>query len=124
MAANFCVGVRTHAARSIAQVRLAAVERSGDLLADCLGKIEPLVSSSLAQIHNKSSRTQKLLSLQEAETLFGVDREILLAAMVNHQLPSSFSDKGYQIKYKDLEQFVDRYFYRKNFISGTYSPNL
>lgn len=66
----------------------------------------------------------KLLDLNEAQTIFGIDRDILLTAMVNHKLPSSFTDNGHRIKYKDLEQFVDRYFYKKNPLLGSYSPNL
>jgi hypothetical protein len=109
--ADLVTGIQATANRSI--------EPSGNLLTNWVGTVESLISSSLLKYGN-SSKT--VLNLNEAETIFGIDRDILLTAMVNHQLPSSFSDKGYQIKYKDLEQFVDRYFYSKNLVSGSYFP--
>lgn len=72
----------------------------------------------------KTAADRNYLDLDAAAQLFGIEREILLAAIVDRQLPSAFSDSGYCIAYQDLEQFVDRYFYRKNIISGHYLPKF
>jgi hypothetical protein len=99
-----------------------AVEHSDNFLTHCVGTIESLIAGSIVPLFKCKSSAKTVLDLNEAERIFGIDRDILLTAMVNHQLPSSFSDKGHQIKYKDLEQFVDCYFYRKNLVSGSYVP--
>jgi hypothetical protein len=112
--ANPGVNVRATIARKI--------ERSGGLLAACLELMEPLVSAVTNIRDSGVVKTKLLLDLNEAQRIFGIDRDILLTAMVNHELPSSFTDNGYRIKYKDLEQFVDRYYYRKNSLLGSYCP--
>jgi hypothetical protein len=114
VSADLSTGIHTTANRSI--------EPSGNLLTNWAGIVESLITSSICPILKYKVSAKTVVDLHEAETIFGIDRDILLTAMVNHQLPSSFSDKGYQIKYQDLEQFVDRYFYRKNLVSGSYVP--
>jgi hypothetical protein len=101
--ANLCASVRITTTQKI--------KRSGGLLATCLELIEPLVSA--VNDRRGIPKSRLLLDLNEAQTIFGIDRDILLTAMVNHELPSSFTNQGHRIKYKDLERFVDRYYYQK-----------
>jgi hypothetical protein len=114
--ANLCVSVRMTIAQKI--------ERSGGLLAAWLELIEPLISALINHPHRGILKSKLLLDLNQAQTIFGIDRDILLTAMVNHELPSFFTAKGHRIKYKDLEQFVDRHYYRKNSILDSYCPKL
>lgn len=96
----------------------------GGLLAACLELITLLISTVTAKYRGGVMKSKTVLDLNEAQTIFGIDRDILLTAMVNHELPSSFTANGHRIKYKDLEQFVDRYYYQKNPILGNYCPKL
>jgi hypothetical protein len=89
------------------------------LFAPCQQLVRSLVSSSV-----NGAAAGDYLDLRQAEQLFGIDREILLAATIDRQLPSTLTDSGCQIAYRDLERFVDRYFYSKNPISGSYLPKL
>lgn len=93
------------------------------ILAACFKPIDLLISSIVDRRHG-IVRSKKLLDLNEAQTLFGIDRDILLTAIANNELSACFKNNKYLIKYKDLEQFVDRYFYHKDSLLGGYSPNL
>jgi hypothetical protein len=113
--------ISTNLSTNIATTITQKIERSGGFLAACLERIEPLISA-ITNGRRDALESKLILDLNEAQTIFGIERDILLTAMVNHDLPSSFSDKGYRIKYKDLEQFVDRYYYTKNPFLGSYCP--
>jgi excisionase family DNA binding protein len=48
-----------------------------------------------------------LFTLAEAQIMTGLSREILIEAIKDGRLPSQIMGKGYRIKTKDLESFVD-----------------
>ncbi len=81
-------------------------------------EVVKLIISDLAN----GDRSRQYLSLEEAQNISGIDREVLLAAMVNCQLPSIFSNNTHRINYKNLEQFTDSYYYRTS-STGYYYPH-
>ena len=99
------------------------IPHQSGILSACFKSIELLISSVTARRHGMV-KSKMLLDLNEAQNLFGLDRDILLTAIANNELSACFKNNKYLIKYKDLEQFVDRYFYRKDSLLGGYSPNL
>jgi hypothetical protein len=101
------------------------IERYSNLLAACRELLDLSIVAITDRLCGKNRIDTKLLfDLERAATVFGIDRQILLTAIVNHQLPATFTDDRHYIKYKDLEQFLDRYYYQKNPILGTYCPTL
>jgi hypothetical protein len=101
-----------------------SILRRVGLLADiCLGLVEPSIVTVTAKFLRKNTIDSKLIfDLEQAETMFNIDRQILLTAIANHQLPASFTDDRHYIKYQDLERFLDAYYYHKNPLLGTYRP--
>lgn len=64
-------------------------------------------------INNHSSRvtatelrSRLLLTLDEAQIVTGLSREILLDAIKNGELPSKIISKAYRIKTQDLERYI------------------
>jgi excisionase family DNA binding protein len=51
-------------------------------------------------------RSKLLLTLDEAQIVTGLSREILLDAIKNGELPSKIMGKAYRIKTQDLEQYI------------------
>jgi hypothetical protein len=90
------------------------------LIAAGVELLQPLIS--ILKNEGTVINSKKLLTLYEAETIAQIDREILLQAILNKDLLSSRTARGYGIKYKDLEQFIDRYYYTKNPMLGSYRP--
>jgi hypothetical protein len=118
VAANLDPSLTTHTTRSILQ-------RVGLLVNACLELVEPSIGAVTAKFLRKNTIDSKLIfDLEQAETMFSIDRQILLTAIANHQLPASFTDDRHYIKYKDLERFLDAYYYQKNPMLGTYCPKL
>ncbi len=104
----------THATQAI-------VQRVGLLANSCLKLVEPSLVTVTAKLFGKYTLDSKsIFDLEQAERIVGIDRQILLTAIANHQLPACLTQDRYYIKYKDLERFVDRYYYQKNPILGTY----
>lgn len=115
---NLDPSVTTHTTRSIFQ-------RVGLLANACLGLVEPSIGAVTAKLFCHQKIDSKLIfDLEQAEKMFSIDRQILLTAIANHQLPASFTDDRHYIKYKDLERFLDAYYYQKNPLLGTYCPKL
>jgi excisionase family DNA binding protein len=52
-------------------------------------------------------RSKPLVTLDEAQTITGLSREILQDAIKNRELPSKIMGKSYRIKQKDLERYID-----------------
>jgi hypothetical protein len=97
------------------------LRRMGVLANSCLKLVEPPLMTVAAKLFGRNTLDSKsIFDLEQAETMMGIDRQILLTAIANHQLPASLTADRYYIKYKDLERFVDRYYYQKNPILGTY----
>lgn len=94
--------------------------RLGLLANSCLKLVEPSLSVTARLFGKYTLDSKSIFDLEQAEAMMGIDRQILLTAITNHQLPASFAEDRHFIKYKDLEQFVDRYYYQKNPIMGTY----
>lgn len=100
-------------------------ERGSSLLATCRELLDLSIEAVSAKLSGtNSSDTRLIFDLDRAAEIFGVDRQILLIAIVNYQLPAAFSDDRYFIKYKDLEKFLDCYYYTKNPMFGTYCPRF
>jgi hypothetical protein len=118
VAANLDPSLTTHTTRSI-------LRRVGLLANACLGMVEPSIGAIVAKLFRHQTIDSKLIfDLEQAATMFSIDRQILLTAIANHQLPASFTDDRHYIKYKDLERFLDAYYYQKNPMLGTYCPKL
>jgi hypothetical protein len=118
VATNLDPSLTTHTTRSIFQ-------RVGLLANACLGMVEPSIGAVTAKFFRHQRIDSKLIfDLEQAETMFSIDRQILLTAIANHQLPAAFTDDRHYIKYKDLERFLDAYYYQKNPLLGTYCPKL
>jgi hypothetical protein len=96
------------------------VRRLGLLANSCLKLVEPSLSVTAKLFGKYTLDSKSVFDLEQAEAMMGIDRQILLTAIVNHQLPASLAADRYYIKYQDLERFVDRYYYQKNPILGTY----
>ena len=60
-----------------------------------------------ARITTTELRSKLLLTLDEAQTITGLSREILQEAIKNGELPSKIMGKSYRIKQKDLERYID-----------------
>jgi hypothetical protein len=115
---NLDPSLTTHTTRSIFQ-------RVGLLANACLGLVEPSIGAVTAKLFRHQKIDSKLIfDLEQAATMFSIDRKILLTAISNHQLPASFANDRHYIKYKDLERFLDAYYYHKNPLLGTYCPKL
>jgi excisionase family DNA binding protein len=52
-------------------------------------------------------RSKLLLTLDEAQIITGLSREILLDAIKNGELPSKIMGKAYRIKTQDLERYIE-----------------
>jgi hypothetical protein len=108
----------THPTRSI-------LRRVGLLVDVCLGMVEPSIVAVTAKfLHRNTIESKLIFDLEQVEKMFEIDRQILLTAITNHQLPAAFSDDRHYIKYQDLERFLDAYYYHKNPLLGTYCPKL
>jgi hypothetical protein len=96
------------------------VRELGLLVNSCLKLVEPSLSATAKLVGKNTLDSKSIFDLEQAAAMTGIDRQILLTAIVNHQLPASLTEDRYYIQYKDLEQFVDRYYYQKHPILGTY----
>ena len=53
-------------------------------------------------------RSKLLLTLDEAQVITGLSREILQDAIKSGELPSKIMGRSYRIKQKDLERYIDQ----------------
>jgi excisionase family DNA binding protein len=72
-----------------------------------LGTLTRAIDNHGARITTTELRSKLLLTLDEAQTITGLSREILQDAIKNGELPSKIMGKSYRIKQKDLERYID-----------------
>ena len=72
-----------------------------------LGTLTRAIDNHGSRITTTELRSKLLLTLDEAQTITGLSREILQEAIKNEELPSKIMGKSYRIKQKDLERYID-----------------
>jgi excisionase family DNA binding protein len=72
-----------------------------------LGTLTRAIDNHGARITTTELRSKLLLTLDEAQTITGLSREILQDAIKNGEIPSKIMGKSYRIKQKDLERYID-----------------
>jgi excisionase family DNA binding protein len=69
------------------------------------------IAEAIENLGNKRTinelQIKYLVTLDEAQTITGLSREILQEAIKNGELPSKIMGKSYRIKQKDLERYID-----------------
>jgi excisionase family DNA binding protein len=82
-------------------------------LATLIAPLGVLFNNLTRAIDNHSSRitatelrSKLLLTLDEAQTVTGLSRDILIDAIKNGELPSKIMGKAYRIKTQDLERYI------------------
>jgi excisionase family DNA binding protein len=71
------------------------------------GNLTRAIDNHGARITTTELRSKLLLTLDEAQTITGLSREILQDAIKNGEIPSKIMGKSYRIKQKDLERYID-----------------
>ena len=85
----------------------------GGLLAPFQELTERLILALSERKHDSSRMTPAMLqgkllfTLAEAQIMTGLSRQFLVEAIKDGRLPSQIIGKGYRIKAKDLEKFID-----------------
>jgi excisionase family DNA binding protein len=64
------------------------------------------IDNHSSRITTTELRSKLLLTLDEAQIVTGLSREILLDAIKNGELPSKIMGKAYRIKTQDLERYI------------------
>jgi excisionase family DNA binding protein len=65
------------------------------------------IDNHSSRVTTTELRSKLLLTLDEAQTITGLSREILIDAIKNGEIPSKIMGKSYRIKQKDLERYID-----------------
>jgi excisionase family DNA binding protein len=71
-----------------------------------LGSLTRAIDNHGSRITTTELRSKLLLTLDEAQTITGLSREILQEAIKNGELPSKIMGKAYRIKTQDLERYI------------------
>jgi excisionase family DNA binding protein len=71
-----------------------------------LGNLTRAIDNHGSRMTTTELRSKLLLTLEEAQAITGLSREILLDAIKNGELPSKIMGKAYRIKTQDLEQYI------------------
>ena len=71
-----------------------------------LGNLTRAIDNHGSRITTTELRSKLLLTLDEAQTITGLSREILQEAIKNGELPSKIMGKAYRIKTQDLERYI------------------
>jgi excisionase family DNA binding protein len=71
------------------------------------GNLTRAIDNHGSRVTTTELRSKLLLTLDEAQTITGLSREILQDAIKNGELPSKIMGKSYRIKQKDLERYID-----------------
>lgn len=72
-----------------------------------LSKLTNAIDNHGARVTTTELRSKLLLTLEEAQTITGLSRDILQEAIKNGKIPSKIMGKSYRIKQKDLERYID-----------------
>jgi excisionase family DNA binding protein len=65
------------------------------------------IDNHSSRVTTTELRSKLLLTLDEAQTITGLSREILQDAIKNGEIPSKIMGKSYRIKQKDLQRYID-----------------
>ena len=75
-------------------------------LAGVFGNLTRAIDSLGSRVTATELRSKLLLTLDEAQIVTGLSREILLDAIKAGELPSKIMGKAYRVKTQDLEQYI------------------
>ena len=70
------------------------------------GNLTNAINNHSSRVTAIELRSKLLLTLDEAQIVTGLSREILLDAIKNGELPSKMMSKVYRIKTQDLERYI------------------
>ena len=76
-------------------------------LGSWFGNLTRAIDNHSSRVTTTELRSKLLLTLDEAQTITGLSREILQDAIKNGEIPSKIMGKSYRIKQKDLERYID-----------------
>jgi excisionase family DNA binding protein len=71
-----------------------------------LGNLTRAIDNHSSRVTATELRSKLLLTLDEAQIVTGLSREILLDAIKNGEIPSKIMGKAYRIKTQDLERYI------------------
>ena len=71
-----------------------------------LGNLTRSIDNHGSRVTTTELRSKLLLTLDEAQTITGLSRDILQDAIKNGQLPSKMMGKAHRIKTQDLERYI------------------
>ena len=75
-------------------------------LAGLFGNLTKSIDNHSSRISTTELRSKLLLTLDEAQVITGLSREILQEAIKNGELPSKMMGKAHRIKTQDLERYI------------------
>jgi excisionase family DNA binding protein len=70
------------------------------------GNLTRAIDNHGSRITTTELRSKLLLTIDEAQTITGLSRDLLLEAIKNGELPSKIMGKAYRIKTQDLERYI------------------
>ena len=75
-------------------------------LAGLFGSLTRAIDNHGSRVSTTELRSKLLLTLDEAQTITGLSREILQDAIKNGELPSKMMGKAHRVKTQDLERYI------------------
>ena len=75
-------------------------------LGSWFGNLTRAIDNHGSRVSTTELRSKLLLTLDEAQVITGLSREILQEAIKNGELPSKMMGKAYRIKTQDLERYI------------------
>ena len=75
-------------------------------LAGLFGNLTKSIDNHSSRISTTELRSKLLLTLDEAQIITGLSREILQDAIKKGELPSKMMGKAYRVKTQDLERYI------------------
>jgi excisionase family DNA binding protein len=70
------------------------------------GNLTRAIDNHGSRVSTTELRSKLLLTLDEAQAITGLSRDLLIDAMKNGELPSKMMGKAYRIKTQDLERYI------------------
>jgi excisionase family DNA binding protein len=70
------------------------------------GNLTRAIDNHGSRVSTTELRSKLLLTLDEAQAITGLSRDLLIEAMKNGELPSKIMGKAYRIKTQDLERYI------------------
>jgi excisionase family DNA binding protein len=70
------------------------------------GNLPRAIDNHGSRVSTTELRSKLLLTLDEAQAITGLSRDLLIDAMKNGELPSKIMGKAYRIKTQDLERYI------------------